>query len=295
MNWQRNSMGVRVVKAVADILEKQRDYLPFTLRQIHYQLVARNHPDYANTKNKYKELSGWLYDARIDGLIPWDAIREEGRQLIDLSGFDGPAEFLGAYLVAIGENYRRDLMQGQNARLEIWTEKDALADVMARFAIPYRVSVQSCHGFGSATQFDRVVQRGDEKPLRILYFGDHDPSGLWMSERDIRPRLLEKHSMDVGLERIALNPGQVQDYGLREDYQKPKAKDSRSRWYLRHHGDRCWELDALPPAVLGRLVQDAIESRIDKLRFKKEQDRERADRILVKSWAVRWRDQLDEG
>ena len=71
MNWERNSLGVRVVNHVIEIVENLQEYLPLTLRQIHYQLVAQNIPGYANSQAKYKQLSSWLYNARVDGLIPW--------------------------------------------------------------------------------------------------------------------------------------------------------------------------------------------------------------------------------
>ena len=42
MDWNRNSLGVRIVGQVREIMKELADFLPMTLRQIHYQLVARN-------------------------------------------------------------------------------------------------------------------------------------------------------------------------------------------------------------------------------------------------------------
>ena len=79
MDWTRNSTGVRIVAHVIRILDDLAEYLPLTLRQIHYQLVALNVPDYANTDTKYKQLSAWLYGARSDGVIPWEAMAARSR------------------------------------------------------------------------------------------------------------------------------------------------------------------------------------------------------------------------
>ena len=156
MDWTRNSTGVRIVAHVRRILDDLAEYLPLTLRQIHYQLVALNVPDYANTDTKYKQLSAWLYGARSDGVIPWEAMTDRGRPFADLSGYTDSAQYLRSYLNAIERNYSRDLMQTQSERLEIWTEKDALSSVLARFARPYSVSVQTYKGLTDAPEDRRL-------------------------------------------------------------------------------------------------------------------------------------------
>ena len=95
---------------------------------------------------------------------------DRGRPFANLSGYSNSTKYLNSYLNAIERNYSRDLMQTRNERLEIWTEKDALSSVLARFARPYRVSVQTCKGFGSGSQFNDVKER-NRRPLRILYCG----------------------------------------------------------------------------------------------------------------------------
>lgn len=292
MNWNRKSLGARIVHKVVEIMEELNEYLPMTLRQIHYQLVARTIPGYANTQNKYKQLSDWLYDARVDGLIPWDSMIDRARQFLDYSGYINQHEYLNAKLLKTMYGYDRDLMQTQKERLEVWTEKDALASVLGRFASDYCVSVEPCRGFGSGSQFHKVVNRHNEKTLRILYFGDHDPSGMWMSEMDIEQRLQEKHGIDVRMERIGLNIGQVHEYGLDESWQTPKLSDSRSRWYIKNYGTKCWELDALSPPVLGELVRKAIEDRTDMDLFREEQEREKQDRSEIEDIVDGWWEQI---
>ena len=42
-----------------------------------------------------------------------------------------------------------------------------------------------------------------------------------------------------------------------------KSSDARSPCYVSKYGDKCWELDALPPDVLKERVKKAIEAYID--------------------------------
>ena len=52
----------------------------------------------------------------------------------------------------------------------------------------YGVVFNPVHGFNSATNMNDVSKDDDGRPLTILYIGDFDPSGMWMSERDIPER-----------------------------------------------------------------------------------------------------------
>jgi hypothetical protein len=58
------------------------------------------------------------------------------------------------------------------------------------------------------------------------------------------------------LNRIALNMDQVLQYAPPPN--PAKITDSRSTKYIREFGDESWELDALEPKVLTKLIQDAI-------------------------------------
>ena len=47
----------------------------------------------------------------------------------------------------------------------------------------YTVGFQVMHGFSSATIVYDISQDDDGRPLIILYVGDYDPSGMFMSGR----------------------------------------------------------------------------------------------------------------
>lgn len=81
---------------------------------------------------------------------------DRGRSFADLSGYTNSTQYLRRYLNAIERNYSRDLMQTQSERLEIWTEKDALSSVLARFARIYSVSVQTYKGLTDTPEDRRL-------------------------------------------------------------------------------------------------------------------------------------------
>jgi hypothetical protein len=97
----------------------------------------------------------------------------------------------------------------------------------------------------------------------VIYLGDHDPSGIDMT-RDIEERLQmysRLGSGEIEVVRLALNWGQVQDWKPPEN--PAKQTDSRFKRYVRQFGTSSWELDAVEPKRLARLIQEEVEQRID--------------------------------
>ena len=137
----------------------------------------------------------------------------------------------------------------QSERLEVWSEKGTvrgtLGPVLDEFAVTFRVM----HGFSSATVIKNVAdETGDlDCPLRVLYVGDHDPSGMCMSERDL-PERLDRYGANVDLIRTALMMPEDEDLPSFEA--ATKRGDPNYRWYVSHYGQSCWEVDALSPPIL---------------------------------------------
>ena len=62
------------------------------------------------------------------------------------------------------------------------------------------------------------------------------------------------------MKRIALSIDQVRQYDLIPN--PTKVTDSRAGGYMAQYGDECWELDAIEPDELVRLVQEAVEGEV---------------------------------
>jgi hypothetical protein len=100
-----------------------------------------------------------------------------------------------------------------------------------------------------------------EKPIVILDFRDHDPSGLQMTE-DLQNRFSRYGGdKDIAVERIALTIDQVREHNLAPN--PTKRADPRSPKYVEEFGDECWELDAIEPDELQSIVRGAVERYID--------------------------------
>src|SRR5262249_34894315 len=138
--------------------------------------------------------------AREQDKIPWEWIVDETRKLERLSTWDDPED----YAKCVAQSYRRDFWNQQPHRLLVVSEKGTvrgvLAPVLDHFAVGFRV----LHGFSSATTLYDIAQDDDGRPVIVLYVGDYDPSGLFMSEVDIPKRLKGYGGNHIKFKRIAL-------------------------------------------------------------------------------------------
>ncbi len=95
----------------------------------------------------------------------------------------------------------------------------------------------------------------------VLYVGDLDPSGMFMSECDLPDRLTQYGGDHVVLRRIALTRKQTP--GLPSFPASDKRKDPRYSWFVKSYGSRCWEIDAMDPRDLRECTELAIVELIE--------------------------------
>ncbi|MFA6031266.1 MAG: hypothetical protein WC969_15560, partial [Elusimicrobiota bacterium] len=117
--------------------------LKLTLRQLYYQCVTINL--FENSEKSYKNLGSLVSDARLAGLIDWDAIEDRVRQ--PRTQFEVPN--LGAAVKTIEHAYRLPRWEGQDYYVELWVEKDALAGVLQPMADKYHVTMMVNRGYSS--------------------------------------------------------------------------------------------------------------------------------------------------
>ncbi len=243
------------------IREYQRDGYTLTLRQLYYQFVARGLIE--NKERSYKNLGNVINDGRMAGLISWLAIEDRGRGvrpwLIE--------EDEQAVLSGIEYGLSLDYWERQNAYVEVWVEKEALASVIERPCSTWRVPYMACKGYLSASEAWRSGRRFMKKldagrRCVLIHLGDHDPSGIDMTrDNGDRVALFSEQPDGVEVRRIALNMDQVDEYSPPPN--PAKITDSRAADYIERFGDTSWELDALNPRILDRLITAEIQSVID--------------------------------
>ena len=102
------------------IAEYQAQGYDLTLRQLYYQFVARG--IIPNSPASYNKLGTVVNDARLAGMIDWEAIVDRTRELRTLSHWDDPSSIVEA----CSKQFNLDLWDKQHFRPEVWIEKDAL-------------------------------------------------------------------------------------------------------------------------------------------------------------------------
>ncbi len=265
--------SLAVVKAANQIIEEyEAQGYQLTLRQLYYQFVSRDF--IPNSQREYKKLGSIINDARLAGLISWTAIVDRTRMLRANSHWSGPADIVAQ----AASQFQIDKWEGQANRVEVWIEKDALIGIVEDVCSSLDVAFFSCRGYTSQSEMwsagmrlKRYAVKQSQKPI-IIHLGDHDPSGIDMS-RDIQDRLDLFAGTGIEVKRIALNMDQVDEY---EPPPNPaKITDSRAAGYISRFGRESWELDALEPKVLSRLIQDTVEEYLDERKWTKSVNREK--------------------
>jgi len=117
----------------------------------------------------------------------------------------------------------------------------------------------------------------------ILYLGDHDPSGLDM-DRDIHDRLEIYGITDFEVIRIGLTKEQIDTY--KPPPNPAKFSDPRATDYVEKHGHVSWEVDALPPQVLDKIVRESIERHMNMKRYNLWEEREEEIKEQLRKFAL---------
>jgi hypothetical protein len=250
-----------------------------TLRQLYYQFVAR--ALIPNKDSEYKKLGSIINDARLAGLLDWDAIVDRTRVIRGNNHWESPQEVVDA----CAEQFRLDTRKGQKYYVEVWVEKDALVGVLEGVCTKLDVKYFSCRGYVSQSAMWRAAQRmqWESNPI-VLHLGDHDPSGIDMT-RDIQERL-ELLRCPATVERIALNMEQV------EKFQPPpnpaKITDSRYGPYVVEYGEESWELDALDPRKITGLIRKSVDEYTNQKARKTLMGKESQHKDELRYVAERW-------
>jgi len=277
INKTFNDEALELIEECDAVIEKYVEAgYELTVRQLYYQMIARdlfpdswidyayNHRygldgDTKNTQKNYKRFAGLVSDARLAGLLDWEAIVDRVRATVT-----NPHYRDVDHLLKVAVNwFEIDKRSDQPVHLEVMCEKDAVAGILEPVASRWDLPFTACRGYASQSLFYRIGKRLEAaldggQAVAILYFGDHDPSGLDM-DRDIRKRLAQfAHYTPDSLTfiRLALTAEQIREYASPPN--PAKVTDSRAKAYIELHGRESWELDALDPDVLVGLLDRMV-------------------------------------
>jgi hypothetical protein len=250
-----------------------------TLRQLYYQLVTMGL--IANEKSEYAKLGNILVKGRMAGIVDWEAIEDR----IRVPNLPYWVSDIPDALDDTIRAYRLNRQEGQDNYIEVWCEKDALSNVLKRVTYKYHINLIVNRGYSSCTamhdasnRFQQAMQNGQD--IKLLYLGDHDPSGLDMI-RDILDRETE-FNIRLEVKHLALTTKQVQKYDPPPN--PAKIKDPRAGQYISEHGDTSWEVDALEPKVLHAILNKAIEKYMDMDGYNEQLEQEKRDKAKLQDY-----------
>lgn len=282
-----------------------------TARDIYYALESRGYDyPYDDVKRAVKRgrTAGYVNPHQIvdtSRRAPWTvtdgeiSVRWDNRTI----RYEGPDEFLVNVADGLDGIYFENFWKEQDCYVEVWLEKAALASVFTPIVREWNVRLETTRGDWSHSKIFRATQRligklDDGKDVRILYFGDFNPSGLHApvtvqesmgkyglqfresvdSTRpmffDIWPRNGPIRVGDGGtlqFERVALNLKHIRRYDLPENPNPSKTnKDQvlRNRFmkYASEGLDVNIELNALKEFHRDEfedMIRDAIRQHVD--------------------------------
>jgi hypothetical protein len=274
-------MARRSVDLIEAMYAKAEAAQPITGRGIGYKLfTASLIPSMARAE--MQRVYRLLKEARERGDIPWEWIVDETRSIERVATWDDPA----GYARCVANSYRRDFWNQQPVRVVLASEKGTVRGLLGPVLDRYAVGFLVMHGFSSATAVYELCQDDDGRPLIVLYVGDFDPSGMFMSKEDLPNRFSKYDGAHITVRRIALTEEHLG--GLPSFPATDKRKDPRYKWFVARYGNRCWELDAMDPNDLRDCVEKAIMELIEPVAWRRCELINRAEQESLKTIIAKW-------
>jgi hypothetical protein len=258
-------------------------YDRMTVRQAYYKMETAAIVE--KTNRGYRQVQRQLLKMRRDNLLSWDFITDGTRWQRKPDTY---ADATG-YLDQMVRSYRRDLWQRHDVRVEIWLEKDALADVIFDVTHRWDVSLMVSRGQSSATYLHRAAMTAQEAyraagvATYIYTLYDFDAGGERAAGTIARELPEFVPDVPIYVERLAVTEDQIEKWGL--PTRPPKKKDPDAKKW----GDKpAVELDAIDPGTLVELAESAIVGHVDPHAWGVEQKVEQEERDGLLALAEGW-------
>jgi hypothetical protein len=227
---QYNVKGRDNILLVWRIIQTVKGYVHLTVRQLYYILISRF--KYPATRAFYKRMNRYLSKIR--------RVNPE----VHMKFIDPTRQFVIPAL--------------SYPRIEIWVEKDSIRNFIGKLAAKYRLGIQVLRGFASLSMYRRALERARRRGVTmVLYIGDFDPSGL-LIETVAQEEM--NHKTGIRFARLALTMEQIKRF--KPPSRPVNPKDSRAKEYIRKYGERCWEVEALRPRTLFRLIEKGLKENV---------------------------------
>jgi hypothetical protein len=265
---------------------------PVTLRGVFYRVVSAGAVE--KSENGYRLVGRQLLKLRRAGVVPYSYIADGTRWINKPETWN----HIDQMLEDAAKSYRRALWHDQAYEVQVYSEKDAITGVVLPATSKWDVPLGVTRGYSSESYAWSVAESiryafTQEKQVFIYDLGDHDPSGVdaWRAftqrvkelvydagdiRRDGYRWPISQHYGCLHFERLAVTEQQITDMSL--PTRPTKGTDSRAAGF---QGGSV-EVDAIPPTVLRRLVEDAITRHIDPEKLRLNQLAEQSEREILR-------------
>jgi hypothetical protein len=241
--------------------------VPPDLRDVHYHLAGRQLVP--NTRQSYSYLSELTAPMRREGAFP--DLSEDVRRIARPLQWSDPEDARRW----LAEHYRTDRTIGQPVTLYLVVEKNGMVARLRYWFDALSLPVVGLRGISSATLEKKVIAdiATYERPAVALYFGDFDPTGVFIDQD------FQRHTSFTKFIRLGVNEDQVERYGLLESITPQTDKDSRTPAFIRRFGRvRQVEMNAMPFELIEGLYREAIADFWDDDAHQAALDREEEER-----------------
>ena len=168
-------------EAIIEIVDERQ---PVTVRGVCYALFTRGLTASMAT-NETQKVSRIMTDMRERGSLDWTLIVDGSRAVDRANVWRDPSQIIRSAV----SSYRRDYWQDQPTLVEVWSEKSTVHGVLSPVLNEFGVTFRVMKGFGSFTAVRQAAEDSnyvpEDRDAIVLYIGDFDPSGLYMSEIDL--------------------------------------------------------------------------------------------------------------
>lgn len=266
-----------------------------TVRQVFYQ-CASVAMLVDKTEDGYRIVQRQVLAMRHERELAWSFIADGTRWMRKPNTW----ESLDTYMDVMFRDYRRDLWQAQNVRIEIWLEKDALADTITDTCNSWDVPLMVSRGQSSATflyNAAKVAQEAYEDHgivTHIYTLYDHDAAGVLRMHPTIARDLPAFAKVPVFVTPLAVTMEQITEWNLPVRPPKPRKPGKKGDPQASQWGNRPnVELDAIDPTRLNALVENAIVSHIDAHRWEVEEAIEAEEKAGMQKLKDAWLNRED--
>lgn len=283
----RDKLALR--EAIVNTVLGERRNWPLSDRAVFYRLLSlsglvrndKTRVPYDNSPAAYDDVTNMLVRLRLDHSIPFEAISDETRPVVQWKTHRCPGDYVREQCDGFLASYYRDLLQSQPNWIELLVEKNTVASQLHSVAAKYTLPMTSGRGYSSLPPRKELVDRfrkSAREKLVLIVVSDFDPEGedipssFGVSLRDD----FHMPESQLHIVKAALTAEQVRTMKLHEG-QLSKESSSRYQRFVQAHGKRAWELESLTPEQLREIVEAVIRGVLDLGAFEAEVQQEQKE------------------